>query len=138
MSEETRKVLEMVAEGRISTADAERILQKLNGSSQTSTTETETKTESSETASAKKPRFLRIVVDKPGSDQVNIRMPLAFTRTGTQLLAVLPSRVSEKLAELGIDPAALAKTEGNWEEALGTTDINIEQGDRKKVRIFCE
>jgi len=137
MSEETRKVLEMLAEGKISAADAERILEKLTGSAQTSAGEA--KAESSETASARKLRFLRIVVDKPGQDPVNIRMPLAFARTGTSLLAVLPSRVSEKLTELGIDAAVLgSKTDCDWAEALGNAEINIDKGDGKKVRIFCE
>jgi hypothetical protein len=137
MSEETRKVLEMLAEGKISATDAERLLEKLTGSAQTSTGEA--KAESSEAATAKKPRFLRIIVDKPGQDPINIRMPLAFARTGTGLLAVLPSRVSEKLAELGIDPAVLgSKKDCDWAQSLGSADINIERGDGKKVRIFCE
>jgi hypothetical protein len=137
MSEETRKVLEMLAEGKISATDAERILERLTGSAQTFTGEA--KAESAETATAKKPRFLRITVDKPGQDPVNIRMPLAFARTGTSLLAVLPSRVSERLAELGIDAAVLgSKTDCDWAQALGNADINIDRGDGKKVRIFCE
>lgn len=137
MSEETKKVLEMVAEGKISAADAERILEKLTASAQTSSAES--KAESSETTPGKKPRFLRIIVDKPGKDQVNIRMPLAFARTGTSLLGVLPARVSEKLSELGIDPAALcSKSDSAWAEAMENACINVEKGDGKKVRIFCE
>jgi len=135
MSEETKKVLEMVAEGKISASDAERLLEKLTGSAQTTGPRKEA--ESAE-PSAKKPRFLHIVVDKPGQDQVNIRMPLSFTRSGRSLLAVLPSRVSEKLTELGIDLSALgSKNCEDWAQALENADINVEKGD-KKVRIFCE
>ena len=135
MSEETKKVLEMVAEGKISASDAERLLEKLTGSAQTTGTRKEA--ESAE-PSAKKPRFLHIVVDKPGQDQVNIRMPLSFTRSGRSLLAVLPPRVSEKLTELGIDLSALgSKNCEDWAQALENADINVERGD-KKVRIFCE
>lgn len=135
MSEETKKVLEMVAEGKISASDAERLLEKLAGSAQTTGTQKEA---GSADPSAKKPRFLRIVVDKPGQDQINIRMPLSFTRSGRSLLAVLPSRVSEKLGELGIDISALgAKNCEDWAQALENADINVERGD-KKVRIFCE
>jgi len=134
MSEETKKVLEMVAEGKISASDAERILEKLAGSAQSAPAE---KVESAEPA-AKKPRFLRIVVDKPGQEQVNVRMPLSFTRSGRSLLAVLPSRVGEKLAELGIDFSALGSENcEDWAQALEHADINVESGN-KKVRIFCE
>jgi hypothetical protein len=135
MSEETKKVLEMVAEGKISASDAERLLEKLAGSAQTAGPQQEH--ESAEPA-AKKPRFLRIVVDKPGQDQTNIRMPLSFARSGRGLLAVLPSRVSEKLGELGIDFSALGSKNGeDWVQALENADINVESG-YKKVRIFCE
>jgi len=137
MSEEMKKVLEMVAEGKISASDAERILEKLAASAQTPTSGTQE--EASETTTAKKPRFLRIVVDKPGQDPINIRMPLSFTRTGKSLLAVLPLRVSEKLAELGIDASVLgSKDDKDWAEILGSADINVERGDGRKVRIFCE
>jgi hypothetical protein len=134
MSEETKKVLEMVAEGKISASDAERILEKLAGSAPSTSAQKEEAPDSS----AKKPRFLRIVVDKPGQDQVNIRMPLSFAQSGRGLLAVLPSRVSEKLTELGIDVAALgSKNCEDWAQSLENADINVEKGD-KKVRIFCE
>jgi len=136
MSEETKKVLEMVAEGKISASDAERILEKLAGTTQTAGAQKQA--EPAE-ASAKKPRFLRIVVDKPGQEQVNVRMPLSFTRTGRSLLAVLPPRVGEKLSELGIDLAALGSSNccEDWAKAIENADINVEKGDRK-VRIFCE
>ena len=135
MSEETKKVLQMVAEGKISASDAERLLEKLAGSAQTAGPQKEAETAE---PAAKKPRFLRIVVDKPGQDPVNIRMPLSFTRSGRSLLAVLPSRVSEKLGELGIDFSALSsKNCEDWAQALENADINIDKGD-KKVRIFCE
>jgi len=134
MSEETRKVLEIVAEGKISASDGERILEKLAASAQSAPAE---KVESAQPA-AKKPRFLRIVVDKPGQEQVNVRMPLSFTRSGRSLLAVLPSRVGEKLAELGIDFSALGSENcEDWAQALEDAGINVEKGD-KKVRIFCE
>ena len=135
MSEETKKVLEMVAEGKISASDAEKLLEKLAGSAQTAGPQKEAATVEPD---AKKPRYLRIVVDKPGQDPVNIRMPLSFTRSGRSLLAVLPSRVSEKLSELGIDFSALgSKNCEDWAQALENADINVERGD-KKVRIFCE
>jgi len=135
MSEETKKVLEMVAEGKISANEAEKILEKLAGSAQGAGAQKEGEPAES---SGKKPRFLRIVVDKPGQDQINIRMPLSFTRSGRSFLAMLPSRVGERLAELGIDVSALGTNNcEDWVQALENTDINVERGD-KKVRIFCE
>ncbi|MFI5114135.1 MAG: hypothetical protein ACHP7J_03245 [Terriglobales bacterium] len=134
MSEERKKVLEMLAKGTISTADAEKLLEKL-----AEPASHEGKAEGHSSSEPSKPRFMRIVIDKPGQDQVNIRMPLAFMRTGTGLLAVLPTKINEKLAELGVDFSARgAMNEKEWAEAVENMNIDIEKGNGKKVRIFCE
>src|SRR5712692_9561958 len=138
MSAERRKVLEMLAAGKLSAQEAEKLLDKLTASASEQTAAGE-KTEEGCATATKKHRFMRIVVERPGQDQVNIRMPLSFTRTGSRLLAVLPSRVSEKLAELGVNIAALgAMNPEEWAEAVEQTNIEVERGDGKKVRIFCE
>jgi len=134
MSEERKKVLEMLAKGTISVADAEKLLEKL-----AEPASPEAKAEGHSSSEPSKPRFMRIVIDKPGQDQVNIRMPLAFMRTGTGLLAVLPTKINEKLAELGVDFTARgAMNEKEWAEAIENMNVDIEKGNGKKVRIFCE
>jgi hypothetical protein len=134
MSEERKKVLEMLAKGTISVADAERLLEKI-----AEPAAPEARAEGRSSSEPSKPRFMRIVIDKPGQDQVNIRMPLSFMRSGTGLLAVLPTRINEKLAELGVDFSARgAMSEKEWAEAIENMNIDIEKGNGKKVRIFCE
>lgn len=132
--EERKKVLEMLAKGTISVADAEKLLEKI--AQPPSPEATANGRSSSEPG---KPRFMRIVIDKPGQDQVNIRMPLSFMRSGTGLLAVLPTRINEKLAELGVDFSARgAMNEKEWAEAIENMNIDIDKGNGKKVKIFCE
>jgi hypothetical protein len=134
MSEERKRVLEMLAKGTISVADAEKLLEKL-----AEPASPEAKAEGHSSSEPSKPRFMRIVIDKPGQDQVNIRMPLSFMRTGTGLLAVLPTKINEKLAELGVDFSARGTmNEKEWAEAVENMNIDIEKGNGKKVRIFCE
>ena len=111
MSAETKKVLEMLAGGKINADEADKLLEKLtaqpSGEAKPPEGSASSASSSSSNPSSPKPRFLRIVVDKPGQDQVNVRMPLAFARSGSHLLAVLPTRVREKLAERGIDLAGI-------------------------------
>ncbi|MFZ3266127.1 MAG: hypothetical protein WA172_19125 [Terriglobales bacterium] len=131
MSAETRKILEMLAEKKITAEEADKLLEKLS-----SPASAEAKPEE---PSAAKPRFMRIVVDRPGQDQINVRMPLALMGTGNRILAVLPPRVNEKLAELGIDlSAASAMDPKDWASTLENMNIDIEKGSGKKVKIFCE
>ena len=138
MSAETRKVLEMLAEGKITAEDADKLLEKL-AAQPSAEAKPEEGSASSSGSSASKPRFLRIVVDKPGQDQVNVRIPLAFARSGSHLLAVLPTRVKEKLSERGIDLSETGVLDPKtWENLGEDTSIDIEKGSGKKVKIFCE
>jgi len=138
MSVERKKVLEMLAEGKITAQDAERLLEKLEAAGRNPDT---AKSSSSEpgASQAKAPRFLRIVVDSPDSDQANIRVPLSFVRAGMKLMTVLPPRVSESLAEKGIDLSALAELKGEeLVEAFRELNVDVDSRDGKKVRVFCE
>jgi len=145
MNAERKKILEMLVEGKITADDADKLLDKLSGSGSSepkadagSASKPEGKSEGKEEGYAK-PRFMRIVIDKPGQDQVNVRIPLAFTRAGSNLLAVLPARVREKLSERGIDIAALCAMDAkDLTDAVENLNIDVEKSDGKKVKIFCE
>ena len=142
MSLETRKVLDMLAEGKITAADAEKLLSKLEGVNNGSEEEQNVPSERKDNRSTEKARFLRIVVDEPGRKPVNIRMPLAFARAGLSMAGMLPRGVAEKLKERGIDVdqirfhTGFGKDENT--EVLKQLDLDIDKGDGKKVRIFCE
>ena len=137
MAAETRKVLEMLAAGQIGAAEAEKLLEKLDrGASAGAEPHTGHDSSSSQ---AQKLRYLRVLVEKPESEQVNVRIPLAFLRSGMKLLAVLPPRVNEKLAEKGIDLSAISDLKGEeLEQALRDLLVNVDGPDGNKVRVFCE
>jgi hypothetical protein len=140
MSLETRKILDMLAEGKITPADAEKLLEKLAASPAANTGQPESC--ETDTNNGKPVRFLRIQVDEPGRKPVNIRMPLAFARAGMSLVGMLPLGLSDKLKERGIDldkvrfHTGFGKDENM--EVLKQLDLDVDKGDGKKVRIFCE
>jgi hypothetical protein len=143
MSVETRKVIDMLAEGKITPEQADKLLEKLSASAgQEARGEGQSASSSDASCSCSpspKARFLRIVVDKPGQEPVNVRIPLAFARSGSHLLAVLPTRVKEKLAEQGMDFSKAGVFDpSNWENLAEDMPIDIDRGNGKKVKIFCE
>ena len=181
MSEETKKVLQMVASGQITADDAEKLLEKLGTSGSNPATPTasdqapapedksvadsvratvhrgigdvkqEARSKSrrvwgwtiparEESAPTEpKLRFLRVTVDSPDRDQVNVRVPLAFLRAGMKLLGVIPPQVSENLAEKGIDLSALRDLKGGeLVDELKELHVDVDSKNGEKVRIYCE
>jgi hypothetical protein len=137
MSEERKKVLEMLAAGKITADEAEKLLDKLASGSANQASAREAATPSG-TAGPAKPKYLRVVVDQPGRDPVNVRVPLSLVGTGKRLLAVMPQRVSERLAECGIDAGFFSAAKIDLDQALQELNIDVDEGKGKKVRIFCE
>jgi len=90
MSAETRKVLEMLAAGKITSQDAERLLDKL-----AATPDAAGNDHRSGVAPAGAPKkFLRVLIERPGGDDVNVRVPLSFVRSGVKLAGILPPQSS--------------------------------------------
>jgi hypothetical protein len=138
MSAETKQVLEMLKEGKITADEAEKLLDKLAGRA-SSGADSATPTGIADPSPAngtKRPQFLRILMEKPGHDQINMRLPLSLVRS-SRVLALMPPRVTERLAEQGIDLGRFASMR-ELAEALEKTGIDIDKGNGRRVRIFCE
>ncbi|HEV2287388.1 MAG TPA: hypothetical protein VGR81_00380 [Candidatus Acidoferrales bacterium] len=148
MSEERKKILEMLAEGKITSDDAARLLDKISGAAPaTGTPASAANAVASSVAygtqanatDAKKPRFLRIQVERPGREGTSIRVPLSFVRGGRHWMAILPERVSEKLREHGIDFGSLDRmNDQDFQRKLDEMNVEIESESGKRVRIYCE
>ena len=136
MSTERKQVLEMLAQGKISTADADRLLDKLAGrqaEGDAGNTAVDVK------GSKATPKFLRVEVDAHDGDRVNVRIPMFLVRTGIKLSTMLPSKVSRRLTENGIDLSQLSGLEGDeLVQAMRELTVDVESNDGDKVRVFCE
>ena len=111
MSEERRKIIEMLSEGKITAEDADRLLDKLAATAkrdQTGGTNT-----GSAISRGAVPKYLRVVVHSNDNDHVNIRVPLALVRTGLKFTTMLPPKASEQLKEQGIDLSQLSELQGD-------------------------
>lgn len=144
MDSERKKVLDMVAEGKVSADDAERLLGKLDGSSAGDAPGAGAAAGAGGAADgADGPgaggaplKYLRVLVDSADGDKVNIRVPLGLLRTGVSLATLLPSAAGEKLSDHGIDLSHLAGDSLVEELRELTVDVDSAKGDT--VRVFCE
>ena len=136
MSEEHHQILSMLAEGKVTVEEAERLLSALG--QQRPVPEKEPGGQ----GAGKTPKYLRVLV-QDGDENVNIRVPLRLVRAGMKLKALLPKRAQEKidskLGEKGIDLGKV-RTE-DMDDLLSTLNelqVNVDGDGKEKVRIFCE
>jgi polyhydroxyalkanoate synthesis regulator phasin len=143
MNEQRRQILQMLAEGKITADEAERLIDAL---------EREQPESPLGAASRPKPRpkFLRVVVnsaDNSGGDgptRVNIRVPLQLLRAGVRLTTLIPpqalTKVNAELNKSGV-PIDLTELKPQHIEELieQLDDLNIDVDDLDaKVQVFCE
>ena len=133
MSEDTRRVLELLSQGKVCVQEAEQLLHALA---------------SGEAADEKKPepRFFRILVSKPPRDgkkaeNVNIKVPMTVVRGGLRLGALVPGLLAQKKVQLGNGTELdLSKVTYSDLEAMikDIGEITVDVDGNAQVRIRTE
>ena len=147
MTENKKKILEMLAEKKISVDDAYRLLNLIDPAEggQESTLK-------AETAVKVKPKYLRVTVlpdptneHGPNVDRVNVRVPMSLIRAGIRLTSLIPPEARDKvngaLREKGIDfDVRNVKPEDIEElvEALSDLEVDVVSAKGEKVKVFVE
>lgn len=143
--EERRRVLNMLAEGKLNAAEAETLIDALAKSAPASPV---LGAPSDVTAPA--PKYLRVLVEgyddhAQGADKVNVRVPFSLIRAGVRLAALLPATVHEPinraLRENGVQIDISKIRPENLEDLvthLGELAVDVEGARGEKVRVFCE
>ena len=144
MSDDRRSILEMLATGRITADEADRLLAALDRSSGPSAVRAEPGYPSNRPA---QPKYLRIAVDTDEEGEptkVNIRVPMQLLRAGVRLASIIPPKardeVNAAMRENGVPFDSNQLKPENLEELvehLGDLQVDVDE-KRTKVRIFCE
>ncbi len=143
MKEERRKILEMLAEGKINVDEAERLLAALSAD------ESGQKQSDSESLTGGKSglKYLRVLVEPGagcgGGEKVNIRVPLKLIRAGLKWAAFMPKHVqgsvNEALHAKGINmDFSSIKPEDLEELVTNLNDLTVDVEGKETVKIFCE
>jgi len=142
MNEERRKILDMLAERKISVDEAEKLLAAI------ATEEAGGKRSDEESVTGVKLpfKYLRVQVEPGEGDEgerVNIRVPLKLIRAGLKWAALIPKdvqgKVDDALSEKGINlDLASIKPEDLAELVTHLKDLTIDVEGKETVKIFCE
>jgi hypothetical protein len=142
MNEDRKRILGMLADGKLTADEAERLLDAMSrepaprlGSAPTN-------------GSNSTPKYFRVEVDakEPGeaSTKVNVRVPMQLLRAGVRLGALIPPRardeVNAAMARGGIAFDINQLKPENLDDLiahLADFAVDVDSGDAK-VRVFCE
>jgi len=151
MNEHRRQILQMLAEGKISADEAERLI----AASETPSSYSTSSDGASISAGRQRPKYLRVLVDAEegssaydGPTRVNVRVPMQLLRAGVRLAGLIPAqalnRANQAMQEKGV-PIDLSQIKPeNLEELveqLSDLTVDVDQKDagaKVKVRVFCE
>ena len=138
MNDNRRQVLDMLAQGKLTAEEAERLIAALERNAAGAIMMTETD----------KVKYLRVLVDKvdplEGPTKVNVRVPMQLLRAGVRLTGVIPTRardeVNAALRKEGIAFDINNVTPQNLEELIEQLrDLSVDvDNENTKVRVFCE
>ena len=145
MSEDRKRILGLLAEGKITADEADALLDALSGPGTEPTTPpmdspvSEWPTGPSATGT---PKFMYVQIR--GNDRVDVKVPLALLRAGLKLTSLIPpqamDQINESMGEAGmsIDFNNL-KPEDIEELITGLRDmeVNIDSAEGDNVRVFC-
>ena len=133
MSDNRRQILDMLAENKITAAEAERLL---------------TAVERDPAGAGERMKYLRVLVDTndplDGPTKVNVRVPMQLLRAGVKLTGIIPTRardeVNAALRKEGIQFDINNITPQTLEEMIEQLrDLSVDvDNENTKVRVFCE
>ena len=142
MNDDRRSILNMLAEGKITADEAERLLQALDRT----LTPSAAVFDAGHPANRAKAKYLRVQVDtdEPGDGgptKVNIRVPMELLRAGVRLSSIIPpaarDEVNAAMHKQGIPFDINQLKPENLEELVEQLAVDVDQ-EKTKVRIFCE
>ena len=145
MTENRRRVLDMLAEGKIGVEEAERLLASMERSG------AKLRPSHAEDSRGPAPKYLRVTVEPnpdagpdAGQQRVNVRVPMALIRAGVKLTALIPSvaaaGLNQALREQGIDLDLRNLKVEDLEQLVDTMrdlEVDIQDGEQS-VRVYVE
>ena len=139
MTTERLRILNLVAEGKISAAEAATLLDALGADRAAAP---------GSAAPGGAPRYLRVVVEDPRGEhggKVNVRVPMNLIRAGVRLAAILPpgvhDQINKALKQNGLDLDVSKVRPEDLEEIvahLGELTVDVDGNRGERVRVFCE
>lgn len=147
MSEDRKRILGMLAAGKITAGEAETLLDALQETPPAAEMPAAGSTPTSEWPEGPSatgiPKFLYVKVTG-GKDKVDVKVPLGVLRAGLKLTSLIPSQAMDQINEsigehgMSIDLNNIKPEDvDTLIESLREMEINVNSESGEQVRVFC-
>jgi len=143
MSEDRKRILTMLAEGKISADEADTLLDALEARRETPA-EPAIKGDPGPLLEAL-PKYLFVKVDSNEGDNVDVKVPLALVRSGLKLTSLIPPQamdeINRSMSEHGMSIDFNNLKPEDIDELIGALremEITVNGKDGETVRVYCE
>ena len=144
MNEERKKILNLLAEGKISVDEAERLMAAIDTGA--SSAGTSANPQSDQKSKLPKYLFVRVEPKIEGGDKVSIRVPFGLIKAGVKLASLMPqdvqTKVSDAMDEQGVDMnldfnKLNSEDSDEFFSSLSELSIDIDS-ENETVKIFTQ
>ena len=142
MSEERDRILDLLAAGKITAAEAGRLLDAVD--SRAAQAGAAPASSAASKAAGGLPKFIYVKVLSAKGDNVNVKVPLSLVRAGLKLTSLIPPQAMEQidksLAEKGMSFDLKNLKPEDLEdivESLREMEINVDSADGDNVRVYA-
>lgn len=149
MSEDRARILNMLADGKITAAEAENLLDALESRASAATAPAEgaaaTVVGDPQPLLNALPKYLFVKVDSAQGDRVDVKVPIALVRSGLKLTSLIPPQAMEEINEqmlgkgISIDFNNLKPEDiDDLVQALREMEVNVDSATGDTVRVYCQ
>ncbi len=139
MSEERKRILKMLAEGKISAAEAEDLLDAMGKNSGPDSDSAVV-----DRKNLKNIKYIYVKVLSSQNDNVDVRVPLGLIRAGMRLTSLIPpqamDRINSTMHEKGMKFDLNNLRPDDIEELiknLADMEVNVKSKNGDTVRVYC-
>lgn len=143
MNEDRKRILGMLAEGKITADEAEMLLDSIGTETDVPAPAPSPSADWPTGPSASgTPKFMYVKVT--GKDQVDVKVPLALLRTGLKLTSLIPPQAMEQI-NTSMSEAGMSLDLNNIKpediediiQSLREMEVNVKSKDGDDIRVFC-
>jgi hypothetical protein len=144
MSEDRSRILSMLAEGKITAEEAERLLDAIGTHAATTAAAGPVITGDPGPLIEALPKYLYVKVNAANGDNVDVKIPIALVRSGLKLTSLIPPQAMDQINDsmsdhgMSVDFNNLKPEDiDELVEALREMEVNVDATNGDKVRVYC-